>query len=64
MSDYINAYVANGGRAWHILRHMLGLCNGLAGAKQFRRYLSESSGVEGANAEVLKCALDFVELPY
>jgi tRNA-dihydrouridine synthase A len=61
MSDYINAHVANGGRAWHILRHMLGLCNGLAGAKLFRRHLSECSGVEGVDAQVLQHAFEFVD---
>jgi len=63
MTDYINVYVASGGRAWHILRHMLGLCNGLAGARQFRRHLSEYSGAEGANAQVLHRALSLVDLP-
>jgi tRNA-dihydrouridine synthase A len=53
MSEYIDRYVATGGRAWHVVRHMLGMCNGLAGAKQFRRYLSENSGREGAHSEVL-----------
>ena len=53
MVEYINHYVADGGKAWHVLRHMLGLCNGLAGAKQFRRYLSESSNIAGANGTVL-----------
>ena len=53
MVEYIDRYVAQGGKAWHVLRHMLGLCNGLAGARQFRRYLSESSGRDGANGEVL-----------
>jgi len=56
MCEYIDAYVATGGRSWHVVRHMLGLCNGLPGAKQFRRYLSENSGQEGANSEVLKTA--------
>ena len=54
MSDYIDEYVSKGGRAWHVVRHMLGMCNGLAGAKQFRRYLSENSGRESANSDVLK----------
>lgn len=54
MSEYIDKYVATGGRAWHVVRHMLGMCNGLPGAKQFRRYLSENSGREGANSQVLK----------
>lgn len=62
MAEYIDKYVANGGRAWHVLRHMLGLCNGLPGARQFRRYLSECAGQEGANSKVLFEALERVQL--
>ena len=53
MAGYIDSHVASGGRAWHVLRHMLGLCNGLAGARQFRRYLSETASRDGANSQVL-----------
>ena len=65
MADYVDAYVSStleqgnayrNPRAWHILRHMLGLCNGLAGARQFRRYLSESAREDGANGNTLKQA--------
>lgn len=63
MFDYIDRHVANGGRAWHVVRHMLGLCNGLHGAKQFRRYLSENAGNEGAGSEVLKQAFTLVGEP-
>lgn len=61
MIEYIDRYVAEGGRAWHVVRHMLGMCNGLPGAKQFRRYLSENSGRAGANSEVLKEAFAQVD---
>lgn len=54
MSEYIDRYVSDGGRMWHVARHMLGLCNGLAGAKQYRRYLSEQAGRDGAHSDVLK----------
>jgi tRNA-dihydrouridine synthase A len=63
MADYIDAYVSStleqgnayrNPRAWHVLRHMLGLCNGLAGARQFRRYLSESARADGAGGNTLK----------
>jgi tRNA-dihydrouridine synthase A len=53
MVDYVNHTVSNGGRAWHVLRHMLGLCNGLAGARHFRRHLSECAGKDGADGKVL-----------
>ncbi|WP_274051222.1 tRNA dihydrouridine(20/20a) synthase DusA [Thalassomonas haliotis] len=54
MADYIDGYVSDGGRAWHVLRHMLGLCNGFAGARLFRRHLSDSSGQAGADGKVLR----------
>ncbi|MBL4773604.1 MAG: tRNA dihydrouridine(20/20a) synthase DusA, partial [Alcanivoracaceae bacterium] len=49
MAEYVDSYVNTipehgNNRAWHVLRHMLGLCNGLAGARQYRRYLSECAG--------------------
>ncbi len=61
MVSYINQYVMQGGRAWHVLRHVLGLCNGLAGARQFRRYLSESANKPNANGEILREAFAFVK---
>ncbi len=60
MSEYIDRYVAGGGRVWHVVRHMLGLCNGLPGARQFRRYLSENSGKDNANSAVLHQAFSRV----
>ena len=61
MSPYIDDYVVNGGRAWHVLRHMLGLCNGLPGARGFRRYLSENSSQEGADSKLLLEAFNRVQ---
>jgi len=69
MAEYVDAYVNSTlkygnahhkPRAWHVLRHVLGLCNGLSGARQFRRHLSECAGKEGANGEVLKEAFTHV----
>ena len=62
MAEYIDNYVANGGRAWHVIRHMLGLCNGLPGARQFRRHLSDCSGKDGANSKVLFDAFENVTI--
>tara|TARA_R110001583_G_C5543397_1_gene399632 strand:- start:43 stop:999 length:957 start_codon:yes stop_codon:yes gene_type:complete len=61
MAEYVDTYISikpehGNNRAWHVLRHMLGLCNGLPGARQFRRYLSESSGNPDANGDTLKQA--------
>ena len=60
MIEYVDRHVASGGRAWHVARHMLGLCNGLAGAKQFRRYLSENANGENVGGEVLQQAFEKV----
>ena len=62
MVPYINSHVAEGGRAWHVLRHMLGLCNGLAGARKFRQHLSQCASKQGADATVLLDAFKLVEL--
>ena len=62
MAAYIDRHVAGGNKAKasHVTRHMLGMCNGLAGAKQFRRYLSENAGSQEATGDVLKQAFEFV----
>ncbi|MBA6303205.1 MULTISPECIES: tRNA dihydrouridine(20/20a) synthase DusA [unclassified Colwellia] len=63
MARYIDMHIANGGRAWHVVRHMLGLCNGLAGARQFRRYLSEQCSGNEVTSQVLFKAFALVTLP-
>lgn len=40
MIPYITAHVAQGGRAWHVVRHMLGLFQSQPGGKKWRQYLS------------------------
>jgi len=61
MASYIDHYVSNGGRAWHVLRHMLGLCNGLPGARGFRRELSENASQGGADSKLLFEAFNKVQ---
>lgn len=41
-------------------RHLLGLYNGVPGARAFRRHLSENAHRSGAGADVLRQALDLV----
>jgi len=41
MTYYIEQEVQKGARVWHIARHMLGLFQGQAGGKMWRRYLSQ-----------------------
>ena len=40
MITYVNAHISQGGRAWHVVRHMLGLFQGQPGGKKWRQYLS------------------------
>ena len=44
----------------HITRHMLGLFQGIPGARQWRRYLSENAHKAGADINVLEHALKLV----
>ncbi len=54
---YAAAHVAGGGRLADVSRHVLGLFNGLRGARVFRRHLSQSAHLPGATAGVLSEAL-------
>ena len=58
MIPYIDNYVESGGKAWHIIRHMLGIFQGQPGGKVFRRYLSQNAIQTGTNASVLELALE------
>ena len=59
MLPYIEAHMESGGKLHQVTRHMLGLFNGQAGARNWRRTLSEQSKKDGPE-RVLK-ALDYVE---
>ena len=54
---YIERELAEGTPLRAIARHILGLFNGLPGARAWRRHLSEAAHREGAGAEVLLEAL-------
>lgn len=60
MLPYIENELAKGQRLNHITRHMMGLFQGVPGARRFRRYLSENAHTEGAGPEVLEQALALV----
>ncbi|WP_444912163.1 tRNA dihydrouridine(20/20a) synthase DusA [Microbulbifer sp. PAAF003] len=57
MLPYIEQEMQRGQRLNHITRHMLGLFQGLPGARRFRRHLSEYAHKPGAGPEVLEQAL-------
>ena len=61
MADYAEGQLAGGTRLNQITRHMLGLANGMPGARQFRQVLSVEACRRGAGPEVLFRALEAVE---
>ena len=60
MVPYIEAELASGNQLSHITRHMLGLFQGVVGARSWPRHLSENAGKRGADIRVLLDALALV----
>ncbi|MGL5010779.1 MAG: tRNA dihydrouridine(20/20a) synthase DusA [Paracoccaceae bacterium] len=61
MRPYIAGHLARGGRLHQVTRHMLGLFTGRAGARHWRRVLSEQANRPGAGLEVIDTALAEVQ---
>jgi tRNA-dihydrouridine synthase A len=57
---YLEARLAEGVRLSAMTRHLLGLFQAVPGARQFRRHLSVEAVKPGADARVLRDALDLV----
>ncbi|MEQ9947171.1 tRNA dihydrouridine(20/20a) synthase DusA [Pectobacterium aroidearum] len=62
MYPYIERELSGGAALGHITRHMLGMFQGIPGARQWRRYLSENAHKPGADAAVVERALALVNL--
>lgn len=60
MYPYIERELAQGTWLGHITRHMLGLFQGIPGARQWRRHLSENAHKPGANIATVEQALALV----
>ncbi|PCO05493.1 tRNA dihydrouridine(20/20a) synthase DusA [Microbulbifer flavimaris] len=60
MLPYIEREMSRGQRLNYISRHMLGLFQGVPGARRFRRHLSENAHKPGAGPEVMREALALV----
>ena len=58
MVEYAEQQIEQGARVWHIARHMLGLFQGQAGARIWRRYLSQHGPQKGAGTELLTNGLE------
>jgi tRNA-dihydrouridine synthase A len=57
LRPYIEAHLARGDRLQHISRHILGLYQGLPGARAYRRLLSEQAHCADAGYDVIERAL-------
>lgn len=58
---YIRTQLTRGARLNHITRHILGLYQGVAGARKFRRHISENAYKKEAGIEVLEEAYTLVK---
>lgn len=57
---YIETELSKGTRLNHMTRHMLGLFQGMPGARLFRRHISENATKPGAGIEVVEKALEAI----
>ena len=62
MAAYAEGHIASGGRLAHVTRHMVGLCQGLPGARRYRQILSTDATRPGADSRVLFDAVASVDL--
>lgn len=56
MIDYMNRHVAEGGKPWHVARHMIGLFQGGPGAKKWRQSLSQNGPTATDARELIETA--------
>ncbi|MEP6608848.1 MAG: tRNA dihydrouridine(20/20a) synthase DusA [Burkholderiaceae bacterium] len=60
MSEYLRRQAQHGVTPRHVVRHMLGLFQGLRGARQWRRVLSDADALQRYGEDVLLHALDVI----
>ena len=60
MYPYIERQLKQETYLGHITRHMLGIFQGIPGARRWRRHLSENAHKKGADVTVVKRALEFI----
>lgn len=63
MIPYLHRHLESGGKAIHVVRHMLGLFQGCPGARAWRRFLSCNVHRTDRGAELLSAALALVPEP-
>ena len=60
MSEYLQRQTRAGTAPRHVARHMLGLFQGLRGARQWRRTLSDANALQRYGADILMYALEVI----
>ena len=60
--NYVDDCLSEGTALTHLSRHVLGLFQGIKGAKSWRRHISENAHKSGAGIEVIKEAAKYVAL--
>jgi tRNA-dihydrouridine synthase A len=60
MMEHAAAHIASGGRLGHVTRHMVGLFQGVDGARRYRQILSTEATRPGAGPEVIVRAFEAV----
>lgn len=63
MNEYLEQQMRDGTHPRHVVRHMLGLFQGLRGARQWRRILSDADALERYGNAILLHALDAMQPP-
>lgn len=61
MYEYCDVWAARGLKMSNVMRHMLHLFDGQPGARKWRQHISENAHRDGADSEVLRTALSFVD---
>ena len=61
MMAYTANHIANGGRVHHVTRHMIGLFQGMPGARRYRQILSVEASKPDANEGILRQAFDSIQ---
>lgn len=61
MMEHTEKHLAAGGRVVHVTRHMVGLFQGVRGARRFRQILSADAVRPGAGPEVIAAAFDAID---
>jgi tRNA-dihydrouridine synthase A len=56
LAGHVRAHVARGGRVREVVRHSLGLFNGLPGARRWRRTLSDAALLAGNDWRLIERA--------